>query len=34
MMTIIDDYHLAKEVEQRLNDNEKPIKVDVDDLLS
>lgn len=34
MMTIIDDYHLAKEVEQRLNDNVKPIKVDVDDLLS
>lgn len=34
MIDIIDDYYLAKDVEQRINDNEKPIKVNVDDLLS
>lgn len=34
MMGIIDDYHLAKEVEQRLQDDVKPVKVDIDDLLS
>ncbi len=34
MMDIIDDYYLAKEVEQRLNDTQKPIKVDIDDLLA
>ncbi|MGJ0317055.1 type II toxin-antitoxin system prevent-host-death family antitoxin [Aliarcobacter cryaerophilus] len=34
MMNIIDDYYLAKEVEERLDDNVKPIKVDIDDLLS
>lgn len=34
MMDIIDDYYLSKEVEQRLQDNEKPIKVGIDELLS
>ena len=34
MIGIIDDYYLAKEVEQRINDGVKPIKVDLDDLLS
>ena len=34
MIDIIDDYYLAKEVEERLDDNVKPIKVDIDDLLS
>lgn len=34
MIGIIDDYHLAKEVEQRLQDDVKPVKVDIDDLLS
>ena len=34
MMDIIDDYHLSKEVEQRLHDDVKPIKVEIDDLLS
>lgn len=34
MIGIIDDYYLAKEVEQRINDEVKPIKVDLDDLLS
>ena len=34
MMNIIDDYYLAKEVEERLDDNVKPIKVDIDDFLS
>jgi len=34
MIDIIDDYHLAREVEKRLNDGEKPIRVDIDDLLS
>lgn len=32
MMDIVDDYHLAKEVEERLNDGEKSIRVDIDDL--
>jgi antitoxin StbD len=34
MMGIIDDYYLSKEVEQRINDYEKPVKVDIDDLLT
>ena len=34
MMDIIDDYYLTKEVEQRLTDTQKPIKVDIDDLLA
>jgi len=34
MMDIIDDYNLSQEVEKRLNDGEKPIRVDIDDLLS
>ena len=34
MMDIIDDYNLSKEVEQRLNDNEQAIKVNIDDLLA
>lgn len=34
MIDIIDDYHLSKEVEERLKDNEKPIRVDIDELLS
>ena len=34
MMDIIDDHYLAQEVEKRLNDGEKPIRVDIDDLLS
>ncbi|MCK9162673.1 MAG: antitoxin [Arcobacter butzleri] len=32
MIDIIDDYHLAKIVEERLNDGEKPIRVSLDDL--
>ena len=34
MMDIIDDYYLSQIVKERLNDNEKPIRVDIDDLLS
>ena len=34
MIEIIDDYYLVKEVQERLNDNQKPIRVDIDDLLS
>jgi hypothetical protein len=33
-MDIIDDYYLAKEVEERLNDGEEAVRVDVDELLS
>ena len=32
MIDIIDDYYLAKEVEERLNDGEEPIKVNIDEL--
>jgi antitoxin StbD len=32
MMDIIDDYYLAQEVEVRLKDGEKPIRVNIDDL--
>jgi len=34
MMDIIDDYSLAQEVRERLNDDEEPIRVDINDLLS
>ena len=34
MIDIIDEYYLTKEVETRLQDGEKPIKVAIDDLLS
>ncbi len=34
MVDIIDDYYLLKEVETRLHDGEKPIRVNIDDLLS
>lgn len=32
MIDIIDDYYLAKEVEERLKDGEEPIRVDIDAL--
>ena len=32
MMDIIDDYYLGKIVEERLNDGEDPIPVNIDDL--
>ena len=32
MMDIIDDYYLSLEVEKSLNDGDKPIKVNLDDL--
>ena len=34
MMDVIDDYYLSKEVEEALNNNEKPIRLELDDLLS
>jgi len=34
VMDIIDDYYLAKEVEERLNDGEEAVMVDIDELLS
>ncbi len=34
MMDIIDDYYLAQQVKERLNDGEKGIKVELDELLS
>ena len=34
MMDIVDDYHLSKIVDERLNDGSEPIRVDIDDLLS
>ena len=34
MMDIIDDYSLSQEVRERLNDDEEPIRVDINDLLS
>jgi antitoxin StbD len=34
MMEIIDDYYLSKEIDIRLQDGEKPVKVEIDDLLS
>lgn len=32
MMDIIDDYYLAKEVEERLNDGEESVRVNIDEL--
>ncbi len=32
MMDIVDDYYLARDVEERLNDGEEPIRVNIDDL--
>lgn len=32
LMDIVDDYHLSQEVEERLNDGEKSIRVDIDEL--
>ena len=32
IMSIVDDYYLAKDVEDRLNDGEDSIKVNIDDL--
>jgi len=32
MMDIIDDYYLAQEVEMRLKDAEKPVRVNIDEL--
>ncbi len=34
MMDIIDDHYLSQEVEEALRDNDKPIRVELDDLLS
>ena len=34
MMDIIDDYYLAQEVRERLNDGEEGVKVELDELLS
>jgi antitoxin StbD len=34
MMDMLDDYELARIAEERMNDKEVPIRVDVDDLLS
>jgi antitoxin StbD len=34
MMDIIDDYHLAQIVRERLNDGDEGIEVDLDELLS
>ena len=34
IIDIVDDYFLAKEVEERLSDKEESIKVDIDELLS
>lgn len=32
LMEIVEEYQLSKIVEERLNDSEKPIKVDIDEL--
>jgi antitoxin StbD len=34
MVDIIDEYYLAKEVQERLGDDQKPIRVELDELLS
>jgi len=34
MMDIIDDYYLNKVVDERLDDGLKPVRVDIDDLLT
>jgi antitoxin StbD len=33
IMDIVDDYYLAQEVAERLNDGEKPIRVNIDKLV-
>jgi antitoxin StbD len=32
IMEIVDDYYLLQEAKERLNDDEKPIRVNIDDL--
>ena len=34
MINVIEDYHLRNQVDERLNDGEKSIRVNIDDLLS
>lgn len=34
MMDVMDDHYLSKTIEERLKDNKKPIRVDIDDLLT
>ena len=34
MMDIVDDYQLRKEIDNALNDTDKPIRVELDELLS
>ncbi len=34
MMDIVDDYQLRKEIDSALNDTDKPIRVELDELLS
>ena len=34
MMDVMDDYYLRKEIDSALNDVDKPIRVELDDLLS
>ena len=34
MIDVMDDYYLGEIVEERMNDGEKPIRVELDDLLS
>lgn len=34
MMDVMDDHYLSNTVDERLKDNEKPIRVDIDDLFT
>ena len=34
MMDVMDDHYLSKTIDERLKDNKKPIRVDIDDLLT
>ena len=34
MMEVMDDFYLSEEVEKRINDKQKPIRVELDELLS
>ena len=34
MMDVMDDYYLRKEIDSTLNDTDKPIRVELDELLS
>ena len=34
MMDIVDEYYLSKQVDDRLKDDQKPIRVSIDELLS